>query len=350
MFWRYIRTLRANPPGTEANDKNRHAMFNAAAEQFEQLFRAAADAGVMTRPILAYYGLNQASRAIAAIATNTKGGDIKPNNSNEDWKLTGHGITVPGLSSVARAGVLANVPVVNQGDSGAFTRLAEILNSGSLIKTNASGNPARRITMAELWGTLPETVGFSLATEPMFPVLAFSEERLFDPRTRSRTGEIEGIPNRVANDSNPTAALQDFLSNYPTVGQYAFTARSEGPWGKASYTNFNIVHLTWERQSEEPVTDLDFNEELSMRVASPYLREYYLFPALGENTKALHPLLAWWAILYTLSMLARYEPVTWGRMVDINRSVEAAAIEHVLDMSLKRLPRLVYDVIMDVAN
>jgi hypothetical protein len=34
----------------------------------------------------------------------------------------------------------------------------------------------------------------------------------------------------------------------------------------------------------------------------------YVFPSIGGDTQALHPLLAWWAVLFALSLLARYQP------------------------------------------
>lgn len=43
------------------------------------------------------------------------------------------------------------------------------------------------------------------------------------------------------------------------------------------------------------------------------------------------PLINWWAILYVLSMLARYQPSGWTRMLDVDSSPDATAIEFVLD-------------------
>jgi hypothetical protein len=76
-----------------------------------------------------------------------------------------------------------------------------------------------------------------------------------------------------------------------------------------------------------------------------YFNSTYLFPALGDNARAMHPLLAWWAVLYVLSMVARYEPRAWNEMSSINASVEASPIEHMLETAVIRLPRLVLDVI-----
>ncbi len=45
----------------------------------------------------------------------------------------------------------------------------------------------------------------------------------------------------------------------------------------------------------------------------------------------LHPFLASWAVLLALSSLARYEPATWSKMIDIDQSAEANPIEHLLE-------------------
>ena len=51
----------------------------------------------------------------------------------------------------------------------------------------------------------------------------------------------------------------------------------------------------------------------------PYLGDddRYVFPSIGGDTHALHPLLAWWAVLFALSLLARYQPDTWTRYLDV---------------------------------
>jgi len=54
-------------------------------------------------------------------------------------------------------------------------------------------------------------------------------------------------------------------------------------------------------------------------------------PAIGSMAVGLHPFLALWAVLLALSSLARYEPATWSKMIDIDRSAEANPIEHLLE-------------------
>src|SRR5216684_2416922 len=72
--WRLIRGLRHQPPGAARKRTQRREVFCAALEQAEQLFTAAEAVGDATRPILLFYGLIQAGRAIAAASTDADSG------------------------------------------------------------------------------------------------------------------------------------------------------------------------------------------------------------------------------------------------------------------------------------
>jgi hypothetical protein len=72
--------------------------------------------------------------------------------------------------------------------------------------------------------------------------------------------------------------------------------------------------------------------KLHSRLTRPYLGDNgrYIFPCIGGDTQALHPLLAWWAILFALSMLARYQPETWTAYLDVDKSAHAVPLKHFL--------------------
>ena len=61
--------------------------------------------------------------------------------------------------------------------------------------------------------------------------------------------------------------------------------------------------------------------------------------SIGGDQQALHPLLAWWAILFALSMLARYQPDTWTDYLDVDKS-PAVPVETLLDRALLTCPEL----------
>ncbi|MFJ1701269.1 YaaC family protein [Streptomyces sp. NPDC088252] len=80
-----------------------------------------------------------------------------------------------------------------------------------------------------------------------------------------------------------------------------------------------------------------------------YAGHRYFFPATAGLPRDLHPLMAWWVVLYVLSMLARYQPAQWAKHIDIDGSRHAVPIEKILERALEQLPTLIADAIEEVA-
>jgi hypothetical protein len=76
-----------------------------------------------------------------------------------------------------------------------------------------------------------------------------------------------------------------------------------------------------------------------------YDREHWLIPAIGDGSDDLHPVLLWWALLFGLSLLARYEPIAWRTALDPDRSSLAFPLERLLDDALDTVPELLYQAI-----
>jgi hypothetical protein len=83
-------------------------------------------------------------------------------------------------------------------------------------------------------------------------------------------------------------------------------------------------------------------------ITRPYLENLYFFPGIAESEKSIHPLMAWWAVLFVLSMLARYEPSRWGRYIDVNESPCATKLEDLLRAAIHIVPRLIAEAIEQV--
>jgi uncharacterized membrane protein YjdF len=64
-------------------------------------------------------------------------------------------------------------------------------------------------------------------------------------------------------------------------------------------------------------------------------------------TSALPPsiLMTWWAVLFALSMVARYHPVEWAAALDPDRSTAAAFLERAMEVGLEVVPGLVLEAI-----
>lgn len=150
VAWRMIRSLRHDPPGY-ASSGVRARIFDAALEQAEQLFRAAESVGPQARPLLLFYGLSQAGRAICACAVNV---------TNNDASLSGHGIKVDDLA-VANNASLADLVV--RPENGAFRQVAKALESSDFSEQARLGDlwglAARRRPLPASWASFRQASG-----------------------------------------------------------------------------------------------------------------------------------------------------------------------------------------------
>jgi hypothetical protein len=138
-MWEKLRGTRWSPPEAAAADPARRRTYVFALEQAEQMFRAAAGTGVATRPLLVFYGLSQAGRAIAAAASSA---------GPDGWELEGHGIQC--ASGTLRGPLPAiQVQAGKNGTRGSFVRLSELLGSPLWAKSEP-------LTLGTLWDSVPE--------------------------------------------------------------------------------------------------------------------------------------------------------------------------------------------------
>jgi len=87
-------------------------------------------------------------------------------------------------------------------------------------------------------------------------------------------------------------------------------------------------------------------------VTQPYRadNDRWAFPALDGGSQPLHPLLAWWALLHALSMLARYEPASWTTHLNVDTSPTGVALETALGHALDTCPVLILRAIEEVSE
>jgi hypothetical protein len=360
-------------------------------EQAEQLFTAAEAIGYGSRPLLAFYGLSQAGRALAAAA------------NTDQWPLRGHGITASNLSDD-----LLGITVQNSGkpgSSGSFVRLAQLLGSGTLTKP---------VPIAAIWDSIPE-----LARRPLRavldhrrrPALTVIKLELQTPPSRSDYLEgnwryqlrVTGLPPHLSLAGNSTADLAELLADYPTLaggqpppsddedeghlhapplfldaadgisGSKVFDRIGESLYLGASsgVTVGDAVDLSWPVDattggvrlppSSSPGQTPELYERLKRHVETQQLSRLraakiyrdpdvrWAFPVLGDQVP-LHPLLAWWAALYALSMLARYQPREWIAHLDVDHSQHAVALEAALNEALDACPELLLRALAELSH
>jgi hypothetical protein len=289
-------------------------------EQCEQFLDAASATGYATRPVQLFYALSQAGRAIVAAS---------PCVGNQAWKVSGHGLTAN-----TNAAVAADV-MVTATRGGLFPAVASALDIEALV-------PDEPVALRELWPLLPETVDVPLTADVMLPVLLFFQDGWPKTDTFARA-EVNWIP-RQARDlyGQDRVRVKEHLDRYPALR--GSMLRVSQPMGELDWHSAGPgMGLSVEWRSGSPPLMVADHKTLSDLGVACYRSadDSVVTPAIGSMATGLHPFLALWAVLLALSSLARYEPATWSKMVDIDRSAEANAIEHLLEEATASVPAAV---------
>ncbi len=286
--------MRATPPSHMPN--SRRELFSSALEQAEQQFRAAESIGIESRPLNIYYGLAQAGRAIAAAHT--------PDGTGVSPEVLGHGLSVPGLSTSKPSDDILCLRVRGDGRTdSSFGRMASLLDSNPL--TQGVDLAAVAAMLLEL--SLDEPVPGRL--HPKFLENYRDSEDHFELPVPDDDAEARRL--KIDYPQIRSAELLDEVRGF-----------TEGEDGKR--IAIRKFHLPRFRQ-----------------IVSTYRGSPAAMPACGNEGMPVDPILAWWLMVYTLSMAARYRPVLWTRAVDVDQSVRAVWLEQLLEKSLDAIPHQV---------
>ncbi|MFE4925156.1 YaaC family protein [Streptomyces sp. NPDC056661] len=332
--WERLRASRSNPPG-RANTGARRKTYSAALEQTGQMFRAAAVVDPATRPLQVFYGLSQAGRAIAAAAWSLK---------DQDWRLESHGIKATGFHLPFPDIQIRTDP---PGTQGSFVRVSEALDS-PVWETDP-------IRLEDVWDLLPPNLGYPLTTRDRLTPLYTDERSVGDHEHSLLSVPVCDIPDRVI-DAGTREALIDFLTAYPTVAKHesyvtthTLSLGSEAPPDYSRYEHGGgELMVNWE-MPQGAATGAE-REEYLRAMSRPYAGARYFLPVLSLMRRELHPLMAWWTVLYALSMLARYQPATWVKLISVDDSRHAVPIERLLERAISHLPVLIADTITEVST
>jgi hypothetical protein len=151
-----------------------------------------------------------------------------------------------------------------------------------------------------------------------------------------------------ADYSAQAEALNEYLSRYPTLSDRIPITTAGQPVGLQPHGDGTCsVNFQWPADSRLKYPSVDgFGLSVGVRVRG----SWRVFPSLDGSDRPLHPLIAWWAILFRLSMLARYEPEAWDAMTDVNASADAVPIEHLLRCAMSSVPELIFNVLTTEAG
>jgi hypothetical protein len=296
-------------------------------EQFEELMRAAEQVGAAARPLPLFYALSQAGRAVASA------------HADEPWQLRGHGLQLkdPGQPLLSR-----RVNPEGRHDS-SFRRVMEATGSDLL------DGP---VTIGALCASLPDfaTVHELNESHPRALFVRAIPKSGGAVITMSRTvdAHVINLPANLASAHDPVKELKDHLQHYPSAEHWAWPESGvrvippQDGWGASTILRWQVA--------DEIQQSSELDRQARIRdVAPPYLRadSQWCRPAVAPGT-VLSPLMTWWALLYSLSMVARYEPDAWVGLLDVDRSELAVPLEGLLKAGLEVVPHLVLDALTKV--
>jgi hypothetical protein len=334
--WRFLRLMRSDPPDA-ARRGSRRRTFGAALEQSEQLWEASAAVGTAARPIVLFYGLTQAARAISAAL---RGGAADA--------PARHGLTLlrPAISEETIPAL--ELILVRDKGRGFLQHMAGLLGSPTIPLDTS---------VAALLRSLPQYRDFLLGDSREGAPLTIGEG---DTRHRNEVMQhislrLGPLPEHLVRSTHeggltrmiPPAAdeVAEWLGMYPRLARLGAATRVEYVWPGQEADEWT-VQATWPLD-----LPLDMRDRMRwcvdrMDIPDPPYRDGIpmsgiVLPGLAGNLTALHPLMTWWAALFSFSMLARYYPRIWSDLLDVDRSTDAVPTATALESAQSVVPSLV---------
>jgi hypothetical protein len=320
IIWDWLRLSRYTAIGEAAKNDEVAGVFRASLDQFEELMNAASATGPAARPLPLFYALSQAGRAVTA--------------SRAGPDHYGHGITVdasPGdvLNTVVR-------PAERGGQLGQFQAVSEALGSPLLPGP---------IPLVALLASLPET-GMEMmetVTDRPRPLAAWPVEQpveLIRTRLILPPGWDQVLV--VFDEEKLTATrVTDILKQYPSA-----TGRLGLP---EAYKRMSSVPKQWTPRGLGAQMLVKSNELDEVAPEYRVVGRRWLRPALDGTTPPPNPLMTWWLVLFTLSILARYHPLIWVRAMDVDSSPAAVTLERAMRKAGDAVPQLLAEAIYNTS-
>jgi YaaC-like Protein len=320
MTWFNLRERRSSLAARSklAETAARRQTFAAAMTQFEEQMTAAKVVTPATRPLNLYYGLAQAGMAIAAA------------HAPDPWSFSRHGLKLGDTNAD-----LTDIQVTPEGE-GAFQRVAAATGSSTI---------AGPVSPGTVWASLPDLgQGARLpgSTAPIPVDLLVST--FYKEMPRATVYLDTELP-----EDDRDAWLKRFgeiMANYPSAEGWAIPVeenaiqlppRRGGRWA-----------VTVEWRTPPPFKELSEEEiEIFFDGIAPeyrYRDDRYLRPSVEDDGKQPpSPLMTWWLLLYSFSMLARYQPRKWVQLLDLDKSENAVPLQYALELALSVIPHLVLE-------
>lgn len=336
MLWLQLRERRYSLPRNSSllqGSSSRVGTLAAAMQQFEEQMAAAKAVTPATRPLNLYYGLVQAGLAITAV------------HEPGTFTFSGHGLmlgdTRPDLPEI----------FVQPNGQGAFQRVSAAINS------EAIDGP---VSLDTLWESLPELCDgaplrdssqlsalFVIPTHQPSTVRSMiinGENVLLPDPTPSPMRAHVFIPAQPPDAADWRTWATDLFSHYPSLGNWTLPAGEASEFELLSAKRSNVT-IEWPNPKPSGTLS-DKEQDVFYDGIAPeyrYRRDRYLRPSIEASGKKPppSPLMTWWLLLYSFSMLARYQPRKWVDLLNYDRSPHATHLQYAMDSALTAIPQLV---------
>lgn len=321
QYWRELRMMRSRPPGlanrTTTDGEKRADVFCAALEQSEQLSAAAATSGNAVKPLLAFYGLSQAVRALSAAKT-----------CGTEWRVKRHGMSAiaSDLGSHRLSDVMVKPDPKDQ-QSGFFL-LQQVLGSAPW---------SEKASVGAIWAALPPLSGRPLPGQRHAPALKAghgSSGTMDENGVDGGRVYLSGLPVELVPAGNDVEVVDDHLmSLYPALSGSRLAG---SPFEvDASSQDSTLAGWRWRTPVGAVIGEM-FTDRYGL----------WAIPGVGGSKEVTHPLTLWWALLFALSNRARYEPEGWFNDLNVDTNEAAVLIDYALRISLGDWPRLLHEALL----
>lgn len=301
-----LQAMRAAPPALAKDSGARRRVFGAALGQWDALLSASASVVPAASPILLFYALSQAGRAVCAAHT-----------SGQPWQSRGHGL------SIGDPGKPLGETIVRPdgGSDSSFTMFCKALKASPLSEST---------TLSALWAAnrhLESVDGLGLGSPPALELTIIGPAVMGGP---SLCAQLSGdlVAHLPADYAAAATALGERLQEYPGAST-GLVVNAKGTSITAGGTEPQ-VEIGWRDGNGKPVPI----DQIAPDEGN------FLRPGLNQAGNTLPSLALWWATLLTLSSLARYHPEQWNDALDRDKAVTAVPIEEALNIGREMLPWL----------
>lgn len=265
----------------------------------------------MSRPILLFYAISQAGRAIVAA-------------HGDQPEASGHGLREDTGTTVGEILTFQLKRAATKRDL-----------FGAVVRATNCSDIKGTVPLGAIWATIPSThrLPSDAWRDDWVTALSLREEASRNGTVQVRLVSMSGPPQQ-----DGVAGVKKRMLAYPGLPPHA-VHKIRWVEGFSELGNW-VVDTSWPIRGK-----CDTLDAVAPRVDLSGAR--WLIPLLPGQSQPLNPLMSWWLLLFGLSMVARYHPALWTRSLSVDASTRAVPLEVVLGQAIERIPELIYLALLD---